>query len=194
MLGEDGTQRLPLVLKKAVVKLVKIDDFCIKDDGFSDVSISSDDSPKQGGGGAGENRGRKRRYNFNDSSSSNESRASTGSASRSCSESRGSSFSEDSGSPRRKSKRPKVFVVPPESLIENKKRSSSDNSKNLDDNLNDACFANRNTVPSQRCRDCRQLKNDNPNLRLFPGDSAEAVRKRGFHGFHALSICFAVHP
>ena len=185
MLGENGS---PLTLKKAVVRLVKIDDFCLKDDdGFaSDISVislssGSEDSPQRDEEKE-KKRGRKRRYEFNDSGSTSSdhsgSRASTGSVSRSCSGSRGSSFSEDStSSPRRRSKRPKLFIVPPESLVDHKNRSSRwEDTKNLDDNLNDSNCSNRNAVPSQRCRDCRQLKNDNPYLQLFPGDTAEAVR------------------
>ena len=182
MLVENGS---PLTLKKAVVRLVKIDDFCLKDDGFaSDTSVislssGSEDSPQRDDDD--EKRGRKRRHEFNDSgsgSSDNGSRSSTGSLSRSCSESRGSSFSEgSSSSPQRRSKRPKLYIVPPESLVDHKNRSSrSEDSKNLDDNLNDFNCSNRNAAPSQRCRDCRQLKNDNPYLQLFPGDTAEAVR------------------
>ena len=203
---EEGNERpkySPVLLKRAVVKLEKIDAFCVKDDSYNSdtsvITISSDESSPNHSHDDEDNnnnddveaRGRKRPRDFNDSGSSIGSRGSDGSFSRS------SSFSGDSSStsrsPQRKSKRPKLFVVPPESLFDhknrNKRRSSSSclngsldrsrNSNHLDDNLNDAISCNNKysvpSTPSQRCRDCRQLKNDNPNLKFFPGDPDGAV-------------------
>lgn len=176
MLGEEKkSESSQIILKRAVILLEKIDDFCVKD-----VDLSSDSS------GSSpiiiEERGVKRRQDFSISNSS-----SGGSLSPSCSESRSSSFSRDSSSPRRRSKRPKLFLVPPEFLKEKTRKrrpnsclnGSSDGSPKLDDNLNDTLVCNNNNVPSQRCRDCRQLKSDNPNLKLFPGDSSDAVKLLG---------------
>ena len=203
MLGDKGT---PFSLKRAVVRLEKIDNYCINDDGFSSdvsgtTSVSERSSPLEEVG----KRGRKRRCDFNDSGGSDLSEGrvsviSLGSSSSAAdddetSRASPSDSSDDSGSPRRRSKRPKLYVVPPESLFERKKRPPSSlglddsfdrsgdikSDTQLDRNLNDARCSDRNYAPTQRCRDCRQLKNDNPDLKFFPGDSDDAVRLPWWH-------------